>query len=76
MNKLVFLRCSFIKNFYKVKLRSKDMDSFEEEKLETEILDDAVIQKPVEDINTLIFNSHSLKPNPFIVKKSAKINRI
>jgi len=40
------------------------------------IIDDSEVQVSVEDIDALVFNSHNLKPNPFIVKNPSKITRM
>jgi len=32
--------------------------------------------EPVMDLDTIVYNSNTLSPNPFIVKKPKKLNRI
>jgi len=36
----------------------------------------SVSAEPVMDLDTIVYNSNTLSPNPFIVKKSKKLNRI
>lgn len=38
--------------------------------------DSNVSVEPVMDLDTIVYNSNTFLPNPFIVKKSKKLNRI
>jgi len=51
-------------------------DKKDKQKEGSTLSDSSVLAEPVMDLDTIVYNSNTLSPNPFIVKKPKKLNRI
>ena len=51
-------------------------DKKDKQKEGSTIVDSSVLAESVMDLDTIVYNSNTLSPNPFIVKKPKKLNKI